>query len=289
MKKILKVFLITILLNMTTGCVKYKVEMSIKQTKELDVSLTAAISKEILSLIGEKSILEDDERKKFEDLGYVISEYDEDGYVGHIITRKIKNIDSVSSENASSVDLGQIFEVDAKVIYYFKLEKGFFKNKYTAKFISKSLQDEIGENVLNDNSINNDANQDIQDELNKIAQNMEVSFKLNLPMKAISSNADVKSKNGKTLTWNLIDNNKNESIEFEFEIINLGSTLSVGSGIVALILLIISNLAQPAKKEKELQFTNDEKIDVNNFENVNLETMESPSILETNISENNGI
>ena len=151
------------------------------------------------------------------------------------------------------------------------------------------MQDEIGENVLSDNSINNDANQDIQDELNKIAKNMEVSFKLNLPMKAISSNADVKSKNGKTLTWILIDNNKNESIEFEFEIINLGSTLSVGSGIVALILLIISNLAQPTKKEKELQFTNDEKIDVNNFENVNLETMESPSILETNISENNGI
>ena len=86
---------------------------------------------------------------------------------------------------------------------------------------------------------------------------------VNLPYKAVSSNATQKSNDDKTLTWDLTTLKENENIKFEFYIYNMTNIL-IGIGVIVVILIIVILLIVKSKKSKK-----DKTEPINNVENNN--------------------
>ncbi|MBP3799649.1 MAG: hypothetical protein ILA19_01570, partial [Bacilli bacterium] len=97
----------------------------------------------------------------------------------------------------------------------------------------------------------------------KMMKNMDLSFTVTLPYKAISNNATTVKNDGKELVWNLASINNKKSIEFEFEldrfqiapiIIVIASILG-GLFVIALIVTIIMAVQGGKKKNKPVTTT----------------------------------
>ena len=100
---------------------------------------------------------------------------------------------------------------------------------------------------MGDSSASNGSN------MSSYLSNMDLSFDVKVPYKALKNNASKVSKDKKTLKWDLTDS-KIKSIEFEFELYNTTNIIiCVVSGIVIIgaIVVIIVALTKKNKKEKE--------------------------------------
>ena len=126
----------------------------------------------------------------------------------------------------------------------FKKESGFLRDTYTAKFKYKLntadyyIEDE-NSNVLE--SIDNTDEEDISSEgesYNNLIGEMEFSFNIKLPYKALSNNASEVSKNGRNLKWNIVLDEEKD-IEFKFCIYNMTNVLLLGGGIILLFVVLI--------------------------------------------------
>lgn len=245
MKKLLKLFIIILLLTITSGCVKYNEEMKIYNNKSMDIKIFVSIDS---SISDYKFNI--DELKK---VGYTIKEFKKDNYTGIELNYKIKNIDKVSSNNDITYSLTEIrSKVPDKM---FKVKKGWLKNYYKANFIFDSTdidpliindeEKEVIEYLCDDGTIISvNRNEEIKegchrvfdyeidnakknkpldkDELdNMITKDIELKYSVHLPNKSISNNIDDNKKNQhiKNLTWKL-NNNGVTSINYEFYLIN---------------------------------------------------------------------
>ena len=101
MKKIRNLFMLLIVALLLTGCVKYNVNMDIKKDKSMDFKIVYALDK---SYLGDKATFSDDDLKKMKDQGFEVSKYSEGNMEGFILTKKIKNIDDVSSTDGTEFD-----------------------------------------------------------------------------------------------------------------------------------------------------------------------------------------
>ena len=294
MKKIRNLVMLLTVILLLTGCVKYNVNMDIKKDKSMEFKIVYALD---TSVLGEKANFSDEDLKKMKDQGFEVSKYSEGNMKGVTLTKKIKNIDDVSSVDGTEYSLSGILNNGTSKM--FKVKKGLLKNKYTAKFDFDSsdsgLQNsnntfEKEENDDDDNAIldakeeenDNDDNKldadeedakeesiNISDNLNgnedysKMMANMDLSFTVTLPYKAISNNATTVKNDGKELVWNLAANNEKKSIEFEFEIdrfsimpivIIVGCILG-GLFVIALIVTIIMAVQGGKKPKTPIQNT----------------------------------
>lgn len=249
-----KVLLGLFCLALTTGCMKANVEMEIKSDKSMNVSLISAVSDELLKMAEENgsdasnfSIINDEDIEKYKENGFLVEDYKKDGFTGAKITKNIKNIDDISHKETSNNNIMSIFEENSQKQYYFIVEAGFFKNKYKAVFNSKDLTSDIPDaSEYSDDEVGMDSK-----ELKQMMDSMESKFVLTLPKASKNNNADIVSEDGKTLTWNFIQDNPKETIEFEFELINRGSTYSVIAGVSLLVLLIVITLIKTSKPKKQ--------------------------------------
>lgn len=99
--------------------------------------------------------------------------------------------------------------------------------------------------------------------MNAMMSSMDLKYIVNLPYKAVSSNATQKSNEDKTLTWDLTTLKENENIKFEFYIYNITNIL-IGIGVIVVVLIIVILLIVKSKKSKK-----DKTEPINNVENNN--------------------
>ena len=235
--KRLKYFVIICTLSfLLSGCVKLNMQMDIKKDKSMTLSIIYALDS---SLIGNEKIISDQEKSNMEQNGFTFKDYNKDNMKGYVISKKIKNIDKVSSENETVFDILDIFSKNSNENYIFNVKKGLIKDTYyaTLKFSNNNLES-FNENMT---STESDIN------INNLPSNVDLNFSVKIPYKAISNNATKVSNNDRDLTWKITSNGA-EPITFAFELYNIKFICFVGG--LALILLIVIFTASSKRKKK---------------------------------------
>ena len=285
MKKSLKLLSIMLVVFLMTGCVKSHVNMEINKDKSMNLSLIAAIDSNFLEQSGEDDLLENEEIKEFEEKGFKTEKYSDDSMTGYKFTKSFANIDDLSSEKETTLDLNALADEETPN-NVFTVKKGFFKNTYTAK-VKNNATDELQSQIENadqttttdDNQMNieddttiqgsNDTQTDtnVQDDtdtqtdssfdfssnmdMSMLSSTLDMKFNVTLPYKAISSNATSTENDGKTLVWNLV--NTQDDIEFTFELYNMNNIyLTVGLAVILIILIIVIIIMSKRKPKAPL-------------------------------------
>ena len=297
MKKIKEMISLIVILLTLTGCVKMEVNMEIRKDKSMTLGIIQAANESLINQ-GTADLLDEEEKKEFQDAGYKIEDYKEKEMIGYKITKEIKNIDEVSTKEEITSDLGLNELKDNN--YIFTIKKGLFKNTYKATLknsdteqINDSLNNDLTDNsnpddILEDDSLtdeeitidnditieNEDETIDIIEEDNSnnsledfdysaLMSGIEVSMKVKLPYKALSNNATTIENDGTTLTWDLM-NFKEEEIKFEFEMYNTKNIIIISSIGLIIILLIIFLIIKKTKKKKTI-INNNNNLETNSY------------------------
>ena len=279
MKKIKYLLLLCVFAMTLTGCVKFNANMDIKKDKSMDFSIIYAFDK---TVFGEDNKLKEEDFAEVKKQGFTITKYSEGNYEGFTLTKKIANIDEVSTESDTVYDLSGMMSENADSKYIFKVVKASDKNTYTAKIKFNandsglnSDDEETPDEVLTTGEDTNtvgatDSSLDVTSEsgmdISSLTQNMDLSFNVTLPNGAISSNATTKENDNKKLSWKL-NSSGQEYIEFTFELSNSSSSnmmLYIGAGVVGLIAIVaIVILCSKKKERKEVVEPEPKKIDEN--------------------------
>ena len=272
MKKVKYLLLLGLFAIITTGCVKLNYNMDIKKDKSMDFSIIYAFDK---SLMGDENSLKEEDMADAKKQGFEVTKYSEGNYEGFKLTKKIANIDEVSTESDVIYDIANLADGNENSKYIFKVSKGTDKNTYTAKFKFDANMDEMMKetdeeltpdesdedsdetlttttydslDLTNDNSSDLTSNMD----LSGLANSMDLSFNVNLPYSAVSSNATTKNNDNKNLSWKLGVSGE-QTIEFTFELKNNESNnmmLYIGIGVAALIVILLLVVLGKKKNNK---------------------------------------
>lgn len=288
MKKNKFILMLCVLTFMLTGCVKYNANMTINKDKSMDFSIIYALD---TSLFEDQELLSDEDKQKLESQGFTITDYSEGTMKGYTLTKKISNIDYVSTTSNASYDLSGLLDSNATNSYIFKVTKGLLKNTYTANFAFDASESDINsdstdttdnlndlfsndeeeETILSEEKqeetdqeeTNLDGNMDFSDmDLSSLTSNLDLSFNVNLPYSAKSNNATTTSDNNKKLSWNL-SSTEISTIEFTFELYNM-TNVYIGIGllvilIAAIVVLIVSKKKNSSDKNSNLSSETVEK------------------------------
>lgn len=270
MKKSLYILTIFIVAICLSGCVKYNANMEIKKDKSMDFSIIYAMDTQYF---GDQEVLTEENRKELEEEGFKVTDYQEDTMKGFTLTKSIKNIDELSTTENTDYSLSNIEEDKDKEM--FKVEKGFFKNKYIANFKFDTEDSAITEEGTSDGTITdgysdgtieenpdsysdfpmdgtegyNDSSMD--DFSNMATSNLDLSLNVTLPYQAISNNATKTENDNKTLSWDLTSS-EIETINFEFDLYNMTNIYLTIGGIALLIIIIIVVTVTKHKKRKNI-------------------------------------
>ena len=268
MKKSLYILTIFIIAICLSGCVKYNANMEIRKDKSMDFSIVYAMDTQYF---GDQEVLTEENRKELEEEGFKVTNYQEDTMKGFTLTKSIKNIDELSTTENTDYSLSNI-EEDKEM---FKVEKGFFKNKYIANFKFDTEDSAITEEETSDGTITdgysdgtieenpdsysdfpmdstegyNDSSMD--DFSNMATSNLDLSLNVTLPYQAISNNATKTENDNKILSWDLTSS-EIETINFEFELYNMTNIYLTIGGIALLIIIIIVVTVTKHKKRKNI-------------------------------------
>lgn len=244
MRKLLRMFVMFAVIFMITGCVKVEFSMGIHNDKSMDLKIVEAVDQSLME--GDDSGFDTNSIFKAEDVGFLVREYTDGSLKGYQFTKTFNNIDVLSTVESNYVsDLNLLFEESNVTL--FTIKRGFLKNHYVAKFdisgsdlgkdFDSDMNNEVGDFSFDFNSsLNNDLGKDF--DYSQLMSNIEMNFIVNLPYKAINSNATSIDNNGKQLTWNLISM-QNETINFEFELYNMTNVyIVIGISLIVFVLII---------------------------------------------------
>ena len=262
MKKFKSILLILICVFMLSGCIKSRTSMSINKDKSVKYESELLLA----DSLGTGTINGVD-TKGMEKNGFKVSTIKENGYSGFKITKSFDNIDALSKNNGEEVFLNDFYEDNFNTAVLFKVEKGFFKNTYTAKFkyeVSQNdTEEETEENIeVEETTVEDKTTEDEEGSLNlddfaseditTLLNEMEISYTVNLPYKAISHNATSTADNGKILIWKL-GYNTTSDINYSFAIYNMNHIYIVGGGalLLLIILIIVISIIKKKKTSKE--------------------------------------
>ncbi len=240
-----KIGVLTVLTFFLTGCVNVETNMEIKMNKKMNFEIVMALKKDLLGDEGitYEDLLSDEQKEELTNKGFKVEKYEENDLVGTKIIKSFNNIDYLSSTEDVDLDLDSVIEDELSTAYIFKVEKGFLKNKYYAKYDLDSV-----------NNSNNNFNIDF----------MNFNFKVTLPLEALNSNATKIENDGKVLIWDL--GKTDEPIEFAFEIYNSKNVLAVIlSGLIIVLLFIntvlriLARVSNPDKRKEKQEKKKKEK------------------------------
>lgn len=199
------------------------------------------------TVFGEEAKMEKIDKKAAEKQRFTVEEYQEDKMKGYKFTKKIKNIDAVSSEKDINYNLSGILDEKSDNKYIFKVKKGLLKNIYTAKFEFNASDSSINNttDMSNNNSPLPTDNTSLDNiDMSNLAGNLDLSFNVNVPCAAKKNNATSVNNNNKDLKWNLSAQNT-EIIEFEFELYNMTfiyiGIAFISLAVIAIVFIIINN------------------------------------------------
>ena len=321
--KILKVLFVAIIAFTLTGCVKFNATMEISKSGKINYNILYAINK---SLLNGESLLTDEDKKNLEEQGFKVEDYADDDMEGVNLTLNNLDINKVSSTDKNILyDLSGLTDEDkdAKIFY---VEKGLFKNKYTAKIKFDTNDSDISDTDDDatdgdysyredeytdvdsdyddydyydsdlDDSYDDDYDSDddgsfSSDDFSQYMSNMEMKFVVKLPYKAISNNATSVDNDGKNLTWDLTKTSDLENLEFEFALYNTTNIIIfVVLGVVVIGGVIFLVINKKNKGKKETSPVNQENVNdtVNNTnENINTFPVENNNVVAAASSDDN--
>ncbi len=248
MKKNIKLTILLILLGISlTGCVKFNSTMEIKKDKSINYTVIYAFDK---AFFGNQEVVSSEDKEELEKKGFTVTNYVDSNMNGFKISKKIKNIDLVSSVNNTTYDLSGLLDTSKSESKIFKVKKGFLKNTYTANFKFTSSNSDLNNSTNNtttnnDFTINNNITTNSDSDFSNVNTNIDLSFNVKLPYKAISSNATTKSNNDKDLSWNLSSTSENK-IEFSFALYNM-TNIYICSGIIIILIIIVVSVSKRNK------------------------------------------
>ena len=244
MKNLKKLIVLLFTVIIVSGCVKVETNMKISMNKKMDFEIIMAVDKNLLeeNEIYQDELLDDKQKEELTNQGFEIKKYEDNNQIGNIITKKFDSIDYLSSTEDINYDLSSVINDPLSTAYIFKVEKGFIKNKYIAKYDLNSIE----------NNTNTSYSLDIFD----------IVFKVSLPYKALENNATSIDNKGKELVWDMTKTT--DPIEFEFEIYNIKNIVAIGLGILIIVLIIINRIlvfiAKRGNKEKKEKKVKKEKV-----------------------------
>jgi len=267
MKKLKLLLMLLVVGVISSGCVKFNANMDIKKDKSMDFTIIYALDKNYFS--GEDGISVD-EFKEIEKSGFKVESYKDENMEGVKLTKSIRNIDDVSSDEDVEYSLSGIMGEDANQ-KLFKVKKGLLKNTYTAKFTfnaneSGLTDDDEESNFVDDDNLDTDTLGDENEDalfnsdgennldLTNMTSNLDLSFNVTLPYKVIKSNATKTEDNNKKLSWTLTATGS-DAIEFEFSIYNM-NLIYAGLGVILVIIIIVVMVIMMGKKNKKKVNTN---------------------------------
>ena len=262
MKKIKYLLLLCLVTICLTGCVKFNANMDIKKDKSMDFSIVYAFDK---TIFGETNKLKEEDLAEVKKQGFTLTKYSEGNFEGFTLTKKIANIDEVSTDKDVVYDLSGMMNENTDNSFIFKVVKGKDKNTYTAKI--KFNANDSGLNSSDDEETPDEAITTGEDtttigaldatgensmDLSKLTESMDLSFNVTLPNGAISSNATTKENDNKKLSWKLNASGQ-EYIEFAFELSNSTNNMILYIGIGVLGLVAIMALVIILSKKKKVE------------------------------------
>ena len=177
-------FLITTFL--LTGCVKYELDMSMKNDKSITITIIDSMQQEYVEAIQAKK-----NPDAYKELGYTVKDYTDSKFTGLKLTKKFNNIDDISSSECSEFELTSLLSTDISTVKLFCSKKIGQTTTY------------IGNYTYDLSSVNQEGTEDI--DIEDYTGEMIFKYTMKLPDIAIltSDNADEKSSDNKTLTWNI--------------------------------------------------------------------------------------
>ena len=302
-KSVWKFLTILFALFIMTGCVKFNTNLNVKKDKSMDFEVIYAVNK---TYFGNQQLLDEDAKKELEKNGFSVTEYKENELEGYKLLRKIRNIDKVSSLGNVEYDLGALFDSEnsSSGKNIFKVKKGLFKNKYSAKFkfdsSSSSLNEEDEYDFELDDEEDESNSQDLDSMTSSMMASMDLSFNVKLPYSALSNNASKATEESKNLQWKLTTEDIS-FIEFEFELYNRTNIfLCIGASIILMVIIIIVIITMSKKKSNSKQNENMQNInivpvqetvnnDVNEVNNQPIQNVEPTSFMNANIADVNEV
>ena len=275
MKKSFQVLCLMLVAFMMSGCMKFNMNMDINSDKSMNLELIVAFANEMMGSSNETN-MDNSEIQKLKDNGFNVEEYSDDTMTGYTISTKINNIDDVSTEKDTMFNLNDIFNGE-KLSDIFTVKKGLFKNTYTVKIgeeesedMTSEIEDDLSSTYSDDSLLAAD-----DADLSMLLNSMDINFTINLPYKAISSNATNTENEGKTLVWQPTSvSNSSSDIEFSFELYNMTNIYLIAGIAILIIVIIIVLIVKHHKKTK----SNKDSLSVQKNEpTLNNETVVTPT------------
>ncbi|SDB45284.1 hypothetical protein SAMN02910298_02268 [Pseudobutyrivibrio sp. YE44] len=227
LKRLNVALIMLVVMSMLSGCVRMNADMKVDSKGNADISLVYATqtsggsdSDSDEDSDEDSSDSKSEDMKQLEDKGWAVEKYSEDNYKGYSATLTGVSLDEIE-KNIDGTPMGDITVT----------KKG---NKYTIDW--EILDDEDRASIAQSGAaISNSGGY--------------MKFQLTLPKKAISSNATSVSKDGKTLTWDLL-NMSDTSVQVEFSLFNpmiIVAVVAAMAVVTAVVLTIVF------KKKKNTQ------------------------------------
>jgi hypothetical protein len=190
--------------------------------------------------------------------GFTKAKYDQNGMKGYVYTKEVGTLDQVTKESATDrVDVSDAIEGESFA------DKVLFTKK-----------DDVYKSNMKLVADSEEMNSQSMEEIKEYGGQLDVSFIVELPTKAISSNADSTENDGKTLKWDLYTS---KNLEFEFKLkdakeetaaaedskkdkksststteedSNLMLYVGIGAGVLVLLVIVVVAVVASSKKKK---------------------------------------
>jgi len=222
MKRVFGLVLAIVFILVSTGCVKYEMNMGVNEDKSVDFEVIYAIDSSSMDGLQESNDeenetdleTEEDETSDSEadvsnyeflkNKGYTVEEYEQTDSEGHKykgvkIKKRFASIDDITKETEKTIDINNKFFNEEK----FDDSQIYSKNGDTYK---ASLLFDFTEN-----------GKDVSDQYKEYQSMFTLSYTVKLPSKATDNNATKVSDDGKTLTWEFAYGKKTE-VKYSFEL-----------------------------------------------------------------------
>lgn len=224
-----------------TGCVRYKAELEVTKKGTINFSMLYAVSTTLLNEQFSDStdtVLDEEQIAEYEQNGFDVTEYNEDGYKGVILSKN--DIDPIAERKkadpstAKTIDKQIQFEKNSNGNYEIRIQKDdLFGGKDNAT--TDMEEDGVSDSMA-------------METIRQAGGYMELSVKL--PCEAVSSNAT--KTEGQTLTWDLLSFNE-DSIYIELGkgfllSMLLARYLGVLVAVAVLIIILVVGIAVAKSK-----------------------------------------
>lgn len=229
MKKATIMMAFLVLAICLTGCMRFNTSITIKGNGKMDVNMLFASMDTSSYTDGDSSSsgLTPEQKKQYQDDGWDVQDYSSDGYTGFTLSKKnvdLKDINATMKQTSENTNQSSNFSIKREGL------------KYVLKWQVYSDSD--------------------KGSMSQAAPYIKqaggyMKFTLNLPSKAISSNATTVTNDGKTLEWDLLNLGGDGTIEATYSLISIPLVIVLVVVAVLLIAAAVVVVILVLKKRKQ--------------------------------------